>query len=325
MKVTVPKSASFYRCSDKFTFDADVVNNAFAQFAHEDIGKASRYSAGFITDEDTGYLRQIGLRYFFRIRTQEKVISNREITRRLTLRVSEIEQEQNRQVFRSEREQLKDDIISKMMPDRDINDVIVMGWFEPGAKILAVEVGNNKRADELISLIRHALGSLPAHIPAVQSSPSSLLTHWVKTDDDVPAWLQLVNSCSLYDPNDKHKVSHRQPRGTELDTTQLQTYLDVGYVVSSLGVVFAESLECVVGEAFLFRQIKLTTVREERFAKEHEDSEDATAIRCSTWFLFSELLTRMVEHLIKAYGGEILLNTHDEPQKKELNTAHAGT
>ncbi len=95
-------------------------------------------------------------------------------------KVDEIENEQMRKVYKKERDQLKDEIVQAFLPRAFIRKSATFAAIAPAQGLILVDASSPKRAEDLLSTLREAIGSLPVRPLTVKIAPSATLTDWVK-------------------------------------------------------------------------------------------------------------------------------------------------
>lgn len=96
-------------------------------------------------------------------------------------KVDEIEAQQMRKVYKKERDQLKDEIVQTLLPRAFIRRSSTFAAIAPSLGLILVDSASAKKAEDLLSTLREALGSLPVRPLSVKVAPTATLTDWVKT------------------------------------------------------------------------------------------------------------------------------------------------
>ncbi len=76
-------------------------------------------------------------------------------------KVDEIEAEQMRKVYKKERDQLKDEIVQAFLPRAFIRKSGTFAAIAPKQGLILVDSASAKKAEDLLSTLREAIGSLP--------------------------------------------------------------------------------------------------------------------------------------------------------------------
>lgn len=74
-------------------------------------------------------------------------------------KVDEIEAQQMRKVYKKERDQLKDEIVQTLLPRAFIRRSSTFAAIAPSLGLILVDSASAKKAEDLLSTLREALGS----------------------------------------------------------------------------------------------------------------------------------------------------------------------
>ncbi|WP_410965022.1 recombination-associated protein RdgC, partial [Salmonella sp. SAL04286] len=87
-------------------------------------------------------------------------------------KVDEIEAQQMRKVYKKERDQLKDEIVQTLLPRAFIRRSSTFAAIAPSLGLILVDSASAKKAEDLLSTLREALGSLPVRPLSVKVAPT---------------------------------------------------------------------------------------------------------------------------------------------------------
>ncbi|MCB1868810.1 MAG: recombination-associated protein RdgC, partial [Gammaproteobacteria bacterium] len=114
------------------------------------------------------------------MRREEKVLPAAVVNQQLDRRVRDLEESQGRKVRRREKGEIKDEILLDLLPKAFTKTVLTYAYIDSRNGWLVVDAASSKRAEELISLLRETLGSLPLRPLEVNSSPVQVMTNWLQ-------------------------------------------------------------------------------------------------------------------------------------------------
>src|SRR3990167_5774299 len=114
-------------------------------------------------------------------RKEDRILPGSVVRDALKEKVEEIEAEQMRKVYKKERDQLKDEIIQAFLPRAFIRRSTTFAAIAHKQGLILVNSASPKRAEDLLSTLREAIGSLPVRPLTVKMAPTAVLTEWVKT------------------------------------------------------------------------------------------------------------------------------------------------
>ena len=123
----------------------------------------SRSSSGFIKNPSTDELvTTLRTGWSLCLRTDEKILPNEVVNKIVGERIADIEEKQDRQVYRKERLQIRDDVIAELLPIAFIKTRHTHIYYCAAERLLIVGAGSSGAADNAIGMLREALGSLSA-------------------------------------------------------------------------------------------------------------------------------------------------------------------
>ena len=193
--------------------------------------------------------------------------------------------------------QLTDEVTQDLMPRaftraRDIEALLAErdGW-------LWVNQASAPRAEDLLSVLRDALGSLPAELPVTRKSPAVVMSEWL-LHNQLPDGLELGTEADFVEPGEEGGVV--RARSMLLDCDEIRAHIESGKQVQRLALNWQVRLEFVLGADLVIRRLKFA----EALTGAHDDlKEDPLARRDADFLLMSEAVGELWQALLKAFGG----------------------
>ncbi len=231
-------------------------------------------------------------------RKEEKVLPATVVQEILAEKIATIEEEQTRSVRRSEKEELRQEILTDLLPKAFSKSSRTYAYIDPKGGWLVVDASSASKAEELVSLLRETLGSLPATPPNVNSAPASILTNWLN-GLAVPANYLIEDQCELRDPSTEGAVIRCTKQ--DLLSDEIQVHLKAGKQVTKLAIEWNEHLTCVLCDDLSIKRLRFLDIIQETAADEAVDE----ASRFDADFALMTLeLSRFIPSMIDAFGGE---------------------
>ena len=194
------------------------------------------------------------------------------------------------------RRQLREDLLGELLP----RALVVPGrrWMllDVARGLVWVDSASRKAAEAALSLLRQALGSLPALPLAAEVAPRAILTGWV-AGDALPDGLSLGDECELRDPADTGAVVKVQRM--ELSGEEIAKHLEAGKQVTRLALVLDDHVSFVVGEDLVVRKFKLLDGAVDQL--ESSDREDVAAELDARFALMAGEFKRLFAVLEQAF------------------------
>lgn len=229
---------------------------------------------------------------------QDKILPAGVIKEQLEEAVREIKHKESRSVGRKERENLKDEITFSLLPQAFAKSSISHAYIDTVNQLIVVDSSSANRAEELISALRDALGSLRCIPLMPHNAVTNTLTHWL-SQADLPSDFALGDECELMSSQDERII-----RGKKLDLLdeQLTQHLDSGMFVSKLAIQWKETISCIVDDQFCFKRVKFADALLERAG---DRSPETAAEQFDHEFAIMSLeLTAFIKATLAAFGGE---------------------
>jgi recombination associated protein RdgC len=231
------------------------------------------------------------------VRRQERLLPSTVVAEALDERVAEIEGAEVRTLGRAERRRLREDILTEMLPRAFLRSRRVLAYLDTVAGWLVVDAASDKTAEEVVSLLRQMLGSLPAKPPRPNRPVAPLFTQWIE-GDDVPPSFALGQDCELRDPEDAQSVV--RCRGQDLSGEEIRTHLRAGKQVVKLALDWDEHLSLVLEDDLSLKRLRLADALVEEALD--ADIEDPAARLDAEFALTALELRGLLEQLQEIFG-----------------------
>src|SRR5690606_33026590 len=154
-----------YRLTQNVPFDAETLEAALAAKPARPCASQELSTYGFVAPlgkgADAPLVHASQGFLLLATRKEERILPGSVVKDALKEKVDEIENEQMRKVYKKEREQLKDDIIQAFLPRAFIRKSGTFAAIAPSLGLILVDSSSPKRAEDLLSTLREAIGSLP--------------------------------------------------------------------------------------------------------------------------------------------------------------------
>lgn len=186
-------------------------------------------------------------------------------------RVERIELGEGRKVGRKERADIKDQAHFELLPRAftrsrrtpvviDLNDNRV--WVDCAAE---------KRAEEIVSCLREALGSLPVTRPSASVNPITEMSGWLAPGAELPEGFEVGDRCVL-ESQDEAKASVRVT-AMDLKSDEVRAHLESGMQVTRINLSADDAIEFDLDQSLDLKRIRaLDLIAEDLDALEPEDA-----------------------------------------------------
>lgn len=294
------KNLRIYRLNDSVQHTPEELNEALAKFAEKPCGNLEPLTYGWTqplgrngseyVHAANGYIMICGKR-------QEKVLPTSIVKEELDEKVAEIAAREARFVGRAEKLSIKEEIIFSLMPKALVKSSYDFAYIDTKKQLIVVNTSSAKRAEELLSALREALGTLKAVPLTPLNAPREVLTNWL-TGGEMPDDIQVGEECELTSINEGRSVKFKHQ---DLWVEEVGRHIKSGLEVAKLVVTWKDSIECIIDEQFSFKRIKYGS---ELTEQANDTSSDNAADQFDIEFAIMTLeLTAFIEAMSRAFGG----------------------
>ena len=210
----------------------------------------------------------------------------------LAEKLDRLEAERGRRPGGKERQRIKDEVLTELIPRAFIKPSRTLAWLDHGRGWLVVDSASRKAAESVVHGLREALGSFPATPVAAQASARLILTGWL-TGDGLPEDIVLGDECELRDPGDDGAIV--RCRRQDLAAEEVREHVNAGKQVVQLAIAYDGRLQCVLAEDLTVRKLRFEDVVTEQLGD--VAGEDAIAELDARFALLTGELTRLFERM----------------------------
>ena len=293
------KNARFFRLDTPFALDAAELEEQLAKRRFRPCGPIETATLGWASPlgEDTSALVQaVSGCYLLCARKQERLLPSAAVAEALDERVSELEAGEARDVGRAERRRLREQIINEMLPRAFTRSRRTLLYVDTESGWIVVDAASEKQAEDVISLLRETLQSLPAKLPDPSRAPATLLTSWLldstAPDDFVPG-----DACELRDADEKAGVVRCS--GQDLGSDEILNHLRAGKRATKLALEWDERLSFTLADDLSLKRLRVG----DALLEELDDSELEPAARLDAEFAILALQLRQLIARLDALFG----------------------
>jgi recombination associated protein RdgC len=193
---------------------------------------------------------------------------------------------------------LKDEVFHQLLPKAFSRYTRQFAIIDKQQGWILLDAASANKAEALISLLRDTLGSLPVKPLEVATSPSYVMTEWLKRPGQYRDF-SLLDSCELQDRSEE--ASMLRCKGQDLTADEILAHIDAGKSVVKLAVEWDERLSCMIDADMSIKRLKFLDLIQEQAADYQVESEaDAFDARFT---LMSLEFRRFLPRLFELFGG----------------------
>lgn len=231
-------------------------------------------------------------------RKEERILPASVIRDCVEEQAEQIEAEQGRRVFPSERRRLKDEAVQQLLPKAFTKNQLTYAYIDLDLQLLIVDSSSHNRAEELTILLRQTLGSLPVIPPIVNQTPAAVMSHWLlKTS--LPKDMLVGSQCELKDVSDSNTVL--RCRGLDLLSDEFLSHIDTGMQVIKLELEWQENCQFVLKDDLSINRLKFNDILRESL--KDLDKEDVAGRFDADFAIMAGTIADLLPLIFEAFGG----------------------
>ena len=292
-----------YRLTQDVAFEAEALASALAEKPARPCASQELTTYGFVAPFGKGADAPLvhASQGFLLIaaRKEERILPGSVVRDAVKEKVDEIEAEQMRKVYKKERDQIKDEIVQAFLPRAFIRRGTTFAAIAPAQGLILVDASSPKRAEDLLSTLREAIGSLPVRPLSVKIAPTATLTEWLKTQQ-AAADFHVLDECELRDTHEDGGVVRCKRQ--DLASDEIQLHLSAGKLVTQLSLAWQDKLSFVLDDKLVIKRLRFEDLLQEQ--AEQDGGEDALGQQDASFTLMMLTFVEFLPALFEALGGE---------------------
>jgi recombination associated protein RdgC len=294
------RNLTLFRFAEKLPRSLKHLPSALDEHRLRSPGPMELATRGFVSPfgrESEELTHQIGAFILTTIGGEDRLLPSVVVNEELSAKVRKIAEKEGRRVGAKERKQLKEDVISELMPRAFIRPSRLGAYLDAENGWLVIDTSSRKAAEEAVDQFRTAMGRFPAVPAAPENSPRTVMTEWL-IHGKLPPGLALGDECELRDPAEAGAIV--RCRRQDLESDEVREHLKSGKQVFQLGLVFDERVGFVLGEDLVVRKLRfLDLVLDEL---DEDAMESAKAEIDARFALMSLELRRVLDKIDEWFG-----------------------
>ncbi|SDF73355.1 recombination-associated protein RdgC [Phytopseudomonas seleniipraecipitans] len=292
-----------YRLTQDVPFDTEALEKALAAKPARPCASQELATYGFVAPfgkgEDAPLVHVSQGFLLISARKEERILPGSVVKDAVKEKVDEIENEQMRKVYKKERDQIKDEIVQAFLPRAFIRKSATFAAIAPAQGLIIVNASSPKRAEDLLSTLREAIGSLPVRPLTVKIAPSATMTDWVKAQKAADDF-HVLDECELRDTHEDGGIVRCKRQ--DLTGEEVQLHMTSGKQVTQLSLAWQDKLSFVLDDKLVVKRLKFEDLLQEQ--AEQDGGDDDLGQQDASFTLMMLTLIEFLPALFEALGGE---------------------
>jgi recombination associated protein RdgC len=295
------KNLRLYRLTEAWKLSAEDLAAKLEDFKFNPCGSLDPMRYGFVPPlgrHGTDFVHATNGYVMICTKKQEKILPGGVIKEQLEEKVLALSEAESRPVGRKERDTLKDEIIFSLLPKAFTRSSLDYAYIAPQENLIVVNAASAKRAEDLLSKLREALGSLRCLPIAPKNIPTQVMTHWLR-ESEAPHQFEFGDDVSLEAAKDGRVIRAKRQ---DLTASEIRNHLESGMHVNKIGLVWKEAIHCTVDDCLAVKGLKLDDAISD---KANDRNPESKAEQFDADFAIMTLeLKNFIAALLSAFGGE---------------------
>jgi recombination associated protein RdgC len=299
------KNLSLFRFTEAFTLTVDELTEKLEAMRFRPCGGHEEFSFGWtaplgkaghpLVHTANGYIMLC-------VKKEERVLPTAVVNEMVQEKTAETEEQQGRKLSKKERTQLKDELVFDLLPRAFTFSRKTYAYIDPKGGWLVVDAASAKSAEDLLSLLRKSLGSLPAVPVNTVNNPVTIMTQWL-VSQQAPDGIVVEDECELRSPEEEGSVIRCKRH--DLALPEIQNHLDSGKEVIKLAMNWADRLSFVMDKNFSIKRLRFLDLVQDQL-KDVDIEDEATRFDVDFAIMSAELGV-FLPILLELFGGEARL------------------
>lgn len=232
-------------------------------------------------------------------RKEEKILQSRVIKQAPQGKIERLECEQQRKLKKTEKDALKDEVLHSLLPRAFSPFNQTFMWIDTVNDLIMVDAASAKRAEDILTLLRKSLGSLPLGPLTLENPIELTLTEWVRSGK-LPAGFVIQDEAELKATLEEGGVIRCKKQNLMSD--EIAVHIKAGKRVTKLALDWQEGIQLVLSDDGLLKRLKFAdTLREQN---DDIDGDDIAQRFDDDFILMTSELAALIKSTLEALGGE---------------------
>lgn len=261
------KNLAVYRFTEPFALSAELLEQKLQQHPFIPCGAHDEFSVGWtpaLGRQSDAMLHVANGFLMLCAKKEEKVVPSSVINEMLQEKIAEIEEREARKLPQKERSRIKDELIFELLPRAFSFSRKTYAYIDVQGGWLVVDAASPKKAEDLLTQLRKALGSLPVVPIGAGVKPSTLMTQWLLTQSS-PNDIVIEDECELRSLEEEAAIIRCKRH--DLALPEIKNHLDNGKQVIKLAMSWADRISFVLDDSLAIKRLKFLDLIQEQVAE----------------------------------------------------------
>ena len=296
------KNLSIFRLTEAFTLSPGELEQKLEALAFHPCGPHQEFTFGWTSPLGKSNQQLVHSTNGFMmlcLKKEERLLPASVVNEISQEKILEKEQQQARKLSKKERTEIKDEILFDLLPKAFTFSRKIYAYIDPKGGWLIVDAASAKNAEDLLSMLRKSLTSLPAVPLNTIDNPATIMTEWLlnsKAPDDI----LIEDECELRSPEEQGGIVRCKRH--DLALPEIKNHLDTGKEVIKLAVSWADRISFIVDENLSIKRLRFLDLIQDQVT-DIEVNDEAAQFDVDFSIMSAEL-ANFIPRLLELFGGE---------------------
>lgn len=292
------KNVRAYRLTGELP-SVEELESAFSEYPSNLCTPTQLSTTGFARAGHTeNLIHTVNGMHLVRVLKHERVLPAAVIKDALDKKIAEIEKNESRKVYGKEKKQLKEDIVFTLTRQAFQRSKSTYAAIDMAAGLIYVDAFSAGAAEEVLSLMRSALGSLPVRPVSAKMPLNVTATNWIR-GVKLPDSLKVGETFKLSDDvsrvNAKHYSTHND---------SVQELVNDGMSVEQIELHWQDKLTFLLDESFAIKRLAFSGTLLAQASDDAGENSDVEAYFDASFVLMMLTMREFIPSMLHALGGE---------------------
>ena len=296
------KNLSLFRFTEPFALTAEELADKLETLRFRPCGGHETFSAGWtapLNKQEQSLIHATNGFIMLCIKKQERVLPTAVVNEMLQEKLTKSEERLGRKPSKKEATRLKEELIFDLLPRAFTFSRKTYAYLDPQGGWLVVDSASAKSAEDMLSLLRKSLGSLPAIPLNTVNSPVSVMTQWL-VNQQTPANIVIEDECELRSPGED--ASTIRCKRQDLALPEIKNHLESGKEVIKLALNWADRLAFIVDKNYAIKRLRFLDLVQDQL-QDMNIEDDASRFDADFAIMTTEL-SNFLPSFLDIFGGE---------------------
>lgn len=255
------KNLKIYRLTEQLNIDEENLQELLTENGFRPCGSQELASMGWTNPLGQGesLFHAANGNYWFTLKKQEKILPATVVNAELDDKVAQIEADTGNPVGKKAKQDLKQEITHKLLPQAFTKYSNTHGFIAPKHNLVLIDASADGKAETFLAVLRKTLGSLPV-VPLARASIAAELTDWL-VSDSWPRDIELLEEAEFKDPAESGSIV--RVKNQDLFADEIKAHLDAGKQLHKVAISWKDTLTALIQEDLTVKRIKFSDVMRE--------------------------------------------------------------